>query len=92
MKVLWKCSFCFHNNIVNNTDLRFAKNRTRVIEREKNVEKKDPIILIVFDVSGSMEESIEDSSGKNANWQHLEKIKETKIYKKIVADEQKELE
>jgi hypothetical protein len=29
----------------------------------------------VFDVSGSMEELIDDSSGKNGNWQHLEKIK-----------------
>jgi hypothetical protein len=79
--------------------VRFAKNKTRVVEREKcnhslnsAIEKKDPIILIVFDVSGSMEELIEDSSGKNSNWQHLDKIKETKIYKKIVAEEQKELE
>jgi hypothetical protein len=43
-------------------------------------EKKDPIMLIVFDVSGSMEESVEESSEKGSqekksSWPHLDKIK-----------------
>ncbi len=36
-KVLWICGFCDHNNIVNTADLRFATNKSRIIEREKSI-------------------------------------------------------
>jgi hypothetical protein len=38
-------------------ELKFAKNNSRVVHRAavQGGQKKDPILLIVFDVSGSME-------------------------------------
>lgn len=48
--------------------------------------KKDPIMLIVFDISGSMEELLTNEQ-QNVYSMFLERIKTTKIYKKIVADE-----
>ena len=47
-------------------------------------EKKDPILLIVFDISGSMEELLTNEQ-QNVYSMFLERIKTTKIYKKIVA-------
>lgn len=37
--------------------VKFAKNNSRVIERPaESTTKKEPILLIVFDISGSMNE------------------------------------
>ena len=54
--VVWICSFCEHKNIINCDQLKFAKNNSRVVHRAavQGGQKKDPILLIVFDVSGSM--------------------------------------
>jgi hypothetical protein len=48
--------------------------------------KKDPILLIVFDISGSMDELLTNND-QSAFSGFVEKIKKTKIYQKIVADE-----
>jgi hypothetical protein len=41
---------------VNCDELKFAKNNSRVVHRPaaQGGQKKDPILLIVFDISGSM--------------------------------------
>ena len=55
--VVWICTFCQNQNIVKCDELKFAKNNSRVVHRAavQGGQKKDPILLIVFDVSGSME-------------------------------------
>jgi hypothetical protein len=47
-------------------------------------------MLIVFDISGSMEELLTNEQ-QNVYSGFLERIKTTKIYKKIVADEEQEI-
>jgi hypothetical protein len=56
----------------------------------QNNQKKDPIMLIVFDISGSMEELLTNEQ-QNVYSGFLERIKTTKIYKKIVAEEEQEI-
>lgn len=55
--VVWICNFCENQNIVNCDELKFAKNNSRVVHRPavQGGHKKDPILLIVFDISGSMQ-------------------------------------
>jgi hypothetical protein len=53
-------------------------------------QKKDPILLIVFDVSGSMEEVLTNDQNSYSNL--IERIKKTKIYQKIVAEEEREIQ
>lgn len=48
------------------------------------VQKKDPILLVVFDISGSMDEVLPNEQHSYTGL--TEKIKNTKIYQKIVAD------
>jgi hypothetical protein len=47
-------------------------------------------MLIVFDVSGSMEELLTNEQ-QNVYSGFLERLKTTKIYKKIVAEEEQEI-
>lgn len=48
-------------------------------------QKKDPILLVVFDISGSMDEVLSHDQSTYSSL--VDKIKKTKIYQKIVADE-----
>ena len=55
----------------------------------QGVQKKDPILLIVFDISGSMEEVLANDQSSYSSL--VDKIKKTKIYQKIVAMEEEEI-
>ena len=46
------------------------------------VQKKDPILLIVFDISGSMDEVLANDQSSYSSL--VDRIKKTKIYQKIV--------
>lgn len=69
------------------SQLKFAKNNSRVVEKAgQSTQKKDPILLIVFDISGSMDEVL--ANDQNAYSTLVDKIRKTKIYQKIVAEEE----
>jgi hypothetical protein len=58
-----------------------------VVEKAgQSTQKKDPILLIVFDISGSMDEVL--ANDQNAYSTLVDKIRKTKIYQKIVAEEE----
>ncbi len=70
--------------------MKFAKNNSRVIDRPAlNNQKKDPILLIVFDISGSMDEVL--ANDQTAYSSLVDRIKKTKIYQKIVNEEEGEI-
>lgn len=71
--------------------MKLARNNSRVIERAaESTSKKDPILLIVFDISGSMDEVL--ANDQNSYSSLVDKIKKTKIYQKIVAEEEAEIQ
>ena len=88
---MWICSFCEHKNVIEGGELKFARNNMRVVEKPGGVEgqKKDPILLIVFDISGSMEEIVGDEHNNYSSL--VDRIKKTKIYQKIVNREEEEI-
>lgn len=72
-------------------ELKFARNNSRVVDRPGDpTQKKDPILLVVFDISGSMDEVLSHDQSTYSSL--VDKIKKTKIYQKIVADEEKEIQ
>jgi hypothetical protein len=83
--VVWICSFCEHKNVIGAEELKFARNNMRVVEKAggPNGQRKDPILLIVFDISGSMEEVVGDEHNNYSSL--VDRIKKTKIYQKIVS-------
>ena len=91
-KVVWICSFCEAKNVLECSEIKFAHNNSRVVHKVgvPGVQKKEPILLIVFDISGSMEEILGNEYNNNTSL--MEKIKKTKIYQKIVESEKKEIE
>ena len=68
--------------------MKFARNNSRVVHKGGNQggQKKEPILLIVFDISGSMEEQLSNDQSSL-----VERVKKTKIYQKIVAEEEREI-
>jgi hypothetical protein len=88
--VVWICGFCDHKNILEPQELKFARNNSRVVEKSGSEgAKKDPILLIVFDISGSMDEVL--GNDQSAYSSLVDRIKKTKVYQRIVSEEEKEI-